>query len=179
MSGVKKPQKLSRRGFLFGGFRPKDDKEQIQSAAKPIAATEVDLDVLAAANVAYECKRYSEAADKYKDFIKSEPHNANARKRYGHSLYLCGKFIQAKVELERTIKILGEDNFSSLYLGLVFCRIGNGDKVLSVWKGYFNPEKIDVQREVNLQMALIESDPEFSLEEAADMVEKVLSESAA
>ncbi|SMF15285.1 tetratricopeptide repeat protein [Desulfovibrio gilichinskyi] len=178
MSDAKKPQKLSRRGFLFGGFRRKDDKEQANSAAKPIAAAEVDLDVLAAANVAYENKRYAEASEKYKDFIKSEPHNTNARKRHGHSLYMCGKFVQAKVEFERTIKILGEDNFASLYLGLIFCRIGNVEKALSAWKGYFDPKKIEVQREINLQMALIESDPEFSLAEAADMVEKVLNESA-
>ncbi|WP_031483024.1 tetratricopeptide repeat protein [Maridesulfovibrio frigidus] len=176
MSGSKKPQKISRRGFLFGGFRKKDDKEQLNSAAKPIAATEVDLDVLASANVAYENKRYVEASEKYRDFIKSEPHNANARKRFGHSLYMSGKYIQAKVELERSLKILGEDNFSALYLGLTYCRMGKNEKVLAVWKGYFNPEKINIQREVNLQMALIESDPEFPLAEAADMVEKVLGE---
>ncbi len=178
MSVKKKPQKLSRRGFLFGSFRKKEDREQPQSAAKPIAAKEVNLDTLAEANVAYENKRYEEAAEKYKDFIKTEPQNADARKRLGHCLYKCGKYIQAKVELERAIRILGKDNFSYLYLGLLLCRAGAGKKALPVWKLYFDPENITLQREINLQIALIESDPEASFDEAANMIEQIIEETA-
>ncbi len=178
MSDKKKPQKLSRRGFLFGGFRKKEDREQPQSAAKPIAAKEVNLDTLAQANVAYEKGRYEEAAEKYKEFIKTEPQNADARKRLGHCLYKSEKYIQAKVEFERAIRILGKDNFSYLYLGLLLCRAGAGKKAIPVWKLYFDPENITLQREINLQIALIESDPDASFEDAADMVEKVIEETA-
>ncbi|WP_027723433.1 tetratricopeptide repeat protein [Maridesulfovibrio zosterae] len=178
MSGKKKPQKLSRRGFLFGGFRNKEDREQPQSAAKPIAAKEVDLDTLAQANVAYENKRYEEASEKYKEFIKTEPQNADARKRLGHCLYKCEKYIQAKVEFERAIRILGKDNFSYLYLGLLLCRAGAGKKSIPVWRLYFDPENITLQREINLQIALLESDPEASFVDAADMIEKIIEETA-
>ncbi|WP_320171063.1 tetratricopeptide repeat protein [Maridesulfovibrio sp.] len=130
MTAQKKPQKLSRRGFLFGGFRNQNDKEQAKSAAKPIAAKEVNLDVLAQANVAYENGRFEEAAEQYREFIKTEPQNADARKRLGHCLYKCGKYVQAKVEFERAIRILGKDNFSYLYLGLLLCRAGAGKKAL-------------------------------------------------
>ncbi|MFW5499932.1 MULTISPECIES: tetratricopeptide repeat protein [unclassified Maridesulfovibrio] len=178
MSDKKKAQKLSRRGFLFGGFRKKEDREQAQSAAKPIAAKEVNLDTLAEANVAYENGRFEEAAAKYKEFIKTEPQNADARKRLGHCLYKAEKYIQAKVEFERAIRILGKDNFSYLYLGLLLCRAGAGKKALPVWKLYFDPENITLQREINLQIALIESDSEASFEDAANMVEKVIEETS-
>lgn len=134
--------------------------------------------MLATANVAYENQRYEEAAEKYKEFIKAEPQNADARKRLGHCLYKCEKYVQAKVELERAIRLLGKDNFSFLYLGLVLCRAGAGKKALPVWKLYFDPENITLQREINLQSALIESDPEASFEEAADMIERVIEETA-
>ncbi|CCO23535.1 tetratricopeptide repeat protein [Maridesulfovibrio hydrothermalis] len=178
MSDRKKPKKVSRRGFLFGGFRKKDDREQPQSAAKPIAAKEVNLDTLAQGNVAYENGRYEEAAEKYKEFIKTEPQNAEARKRLGHCLYKSGKYIQAKVEFERSIRILGKDNFSYLYLGLLLCRAGAGQKALPVWKLYFDPENITLQREINLQIAMIESDPEASFEDAANMIEKIIEETS-
>ena len=178
MADKKKPQKLSRRGFLFGSFRNKEDREKPQSAAKPIAAREVNLDILAEANVAYENERYDEAAEKYKEFIKIEPQNADARKRLGHCLYKAERYIQAKVEFERAIRILGKDNFSYLYLGLLLCRAGAGKKAVPVWKLYFDPENITLQREINLQIALIESDPEASFEEAADMVEKIIAETS-
>ncbi|NDV23002.1 tetratricopeptide repeat protein [Desulfovibrio sp. JC022] len=178
MSDKKKAQKLSRRGFLFGGFRKKEDREQIQSAAKPIAAKEVNLDTLAEANVAYENSRFEEAATKYKEFIKTEPQNADARKRLGHCLYKNEKYVQAKVEFERAIRILGKDNFSYLYLGLLLCRAGAGKKAVPIWKLYFDPENITLQREINLQIALIESDPEASFEDAANMVEQVIEETS-
>ncbi|WP_432738173.1 tetratricopeptide repeat protein [Maridesulfovibrio sp. FT414] len=178
MADKKKPQKLSRRGFLFGGFRDKNDREQPQSAAKPIAAKEINLDTLAQANVAYENKRYDEASEKYKEFIKTEPQNPDARKRLGHCLYKTGKYVQAKVEFERAIRILGKDNFSYLYLGLLLCRAGAGKKAVPVWKLYFDPENITLQREINLQIAMIESDPEASFEDAADMIEKIIEETA-
>lgn len=178
MSDKKKAQKLSRRGFLFGGFRKKEDREQVQSAAKPIAAKEINLDTLAEANVAYENNRFEEAAEKYKEFIKTEPQNADARKRHGHCLYKTEKYVQAKVEFDRAIRILGKDNFSSLYLGLTLCRNGSGKKAVPVWKNYFDPQNITLQREINLQIALIESDPEVSFEEAANMVERVIEETS-
>ena len=174
MSDTKKPRKLSRRGFLFGGLRNKKDKEQVHSSAKPIAAAEADFSVLAAANVDYENERHEEAVGKYREFIKTEPQNADARKRLAHCLYLNGKYIQSRVEFERAIKLLGKDNFSFLYLGLTFCRLGIGKKAIAVWKRYFDAGNITVQREINIQLALMEADPETSLADAADMVEKVL-----
>lgn len=126
--------------------------------------------------MAYENKRYEEAAEKYKEFILTEPQNPDARKRLGHCLYKCGKYVQAKVEFERAIRILGKDNFSCLYLGLLLCRAGAGKKAVPVWKLYFDPENITLQREINLQIALIESDPDVSFENAADMVEQIIEE---
>lgn len=175
----KKMQRISRRGFLFGGFRKSEDRESLKGAAKPIAACEADLDTLAQANLAYEKERYEEAAEKYREFVKTEPDNADARKRYGHSLYMSGRYVQARVELNRAMKILGKDNFSSLYLGLCFCRMGRGEKVAETWKDYFNPSQVEVQREINLQLAMIETDPETDLCECADMVEKSLCEAVA
>ncbi|WP_027178929.1 tetratricopeptide repeat protein [Maridesulfovibrio bastinii] len=176
MADEKKSRRLSRRGFLFGGLRKLKERENPNTVSKPIAARELDLELLAEGNVAYENGRYAEAAEKYKTFVRIEPENSDARKRLGHCLYLEGKYIQARVELSRALKILGKDNFSSLYLGLCFCRMGRGSDAVASWKGYFNPNKIEIQREVNLQLAMIETDPETDLAVCADMVEKALSD---
>lgn len=174
MAEEKSSRKLSRRGFLFGGIKKITDRENARVAAKPIAGKGADVNLLAEANVAYEKGRYEEAIEKYREFIKIEPENAEARKRYGHSLYKDGRYIQARVEFSRVLKILAKDNFSSLYLGLCFCRMGRGEDAVESWKNFFNPAQIDLQREVNLQIALIESDPDVTISECADHVEKTV-----
>lgn len=174
MEKEKKSQKMSRRGFLFGGLRKIKDRESLKSPAKPIAASGADLNLLAQANLAYEDRQYEKAAEKYHDFVKIEPDNVDARKRYGHCLYMNGRYVQARVEFSRVIKIIGKDNFSALFLGLCFCRMSKRDKVPATWKEFFNPEQIEVQREVNLQLAMIETEPEMDLNECADMVEQAL-----
>ena len=149
---------LSRRKLLFGAFRRKAEDWEPEA---PVSSSDESEAVLKEANRAYSSGELAEAARGYREYLKLEPQDAEARQRLAWCFYNMGKLVQAKVEFERIIRQKeGKDNFSFLYLGLTLCRMGKPDKAAVVWKRYFNPQNIDVQRELNVQTALIESGDE-------------------
>ena len=175
--GGKAPQKkeevdLNKRRMLFGVV---DKLRGAESA--PMAAVAQAAPVLAEANAAFAAGNWAEATEKYKEFLAQESANGEARQRLGECLYRQGRYIQAKVEFERLMQKNHKDNSALLFLGLVLARLERLDKAAVVWKLFFNPHNVMVQRELNLQIGLIEiatEDAPASHAEVADAVEQAL-----
>lgn len=198
-------KKISRRDMLFGGFRrireareaPDYDIRNVRRGSTDEAsASEPDLpdavsaqpsgrgggdetapELLSPADRACLAGDYESAVEGYREMIRENPANGAAQRRLGWCLYRDGQFIQARVAFERALRAESTDSFAALYLGLCWAQLGKPAKAAAAWKGYFNPSTINLQREVNVQLALLETDEEPDPAAAADAVEAAISES--
>ncbi len=166
---------ISRRDLLFGALkklrRDDDFKEE-----PPIPKAPADgPDHFALGNAALASRDYKTAMDHYRQLVRTAAAHTEARRRLGYCLYRMGQYIQARVEFERILRD-GNDNFSSLYLGLTLARMNMPEKAIKAWKGYFNPDEVRIAREVNLQCALLASPDPPQATDAADDVEDAVEE---
>jgi tetratricopeptide (TPR) repeat protein len=163
----------SRRNFLLGAvrrFRNEDD-------TGPAASTAACIDVMKEANALYVDEQWEEARHKYKQCMDADKNDADVRYRLGVCLYRTGMYRQAKLEFERALRIRREYMDAFLYLGLTMIRLERPDKALGLWKRYFNPGAVAVQRELNLQVGLMEEGVTDSPEAIAGAVEKAIAQS--
>jgi len=142
----------SRRNFLMGAIR----RVKNEKATGPEASTAEAIDVMKEANSLYVDQKWEEAREKYKECIDCDKNDADIRYRCGVCLYKVGKYRQAKLEFERALRIDREYKDALLYLGLTMVRLERPEKAMALWKQYFNPSAIEVQRELNLQMGMLE-----------------------
>lgn len=181
VSEKKKSKPLSRRDFLFGGLRKlrgEDDAPKKQDFAALAAATQgVTKDEAQEAkaafgrgNEAYAVADYTAAIPEYRQCVKLFPAHLEARKRLGYCLYRTGQFIQARVEFDRVLRETKKDNYSALYLGLTYAQMGKVEKAVAAWRQYYNTDEVRIMRELNLQIALLESPEKPDL---ADVVEEI------
>lgn len=180
----KKDSGFSRRDFLFGGLRKlrRDDKEEKKQDFSALAAATEGVskddaaqakDHFAKANEAYAKADYATAAPLYRECITLFPAHLEARKRLAYCHYRIGKYIQARVEFDRVLHE-GKDNFASLYLGLTHCRMKKPQKAVTAWKGYFNTEEVRIMRELNVQIAMLDSPEPPDPIDVADQVEDAI-----
>lgn len=176
---VMQDKKFSRRDILFGGLRKLRNfgGDANQAAAPKPAAPAAPSEFaqrLAAGHAAYGRGDHAAAAEEYRACVSLDPNHGDARRRLGYCLYRLGQHLQAKVELERALRILGRDNFSSLYLGLALARMDRAVDAVAAWRNYYNQDEVRIMRELNLQIALLESPEPTSAADAADNVEEAV-----
>ena len=162
----------SRRNFLFGAVRRLKREED-----QPVASTAGGIEVIKAANALYVDEQWEEARLKYKECLEEDKNDADVRYRLGVCTYKVGKYRQAKLEFERTLRIDQTYQDAFLYLGLTMVRLGRSDKAPGLWSRYFNPSAVKVMRELNLQLGLLESGQPDPDEEIACALEKAIAES--
>lgn len=163
---------VSRRRLLFGFLDRVRGGEQT-----PMASASTTAPMLAAANAAFGAGSFEAAAGHYREFLKHETENREAHQRLGECLYRLGQYIQAKVEFERVLQKNHKDTRALLFLGLALARLERVEKAAVVWKLHFDPHNVSVQRELNIQIALIETageDDKPHHAAVADAVERVL-----
>lgn len=160
----------SRRNFLFGAIR----KVKNEKSTGPEASTAEAIDSIKEANALYVDEQWEEAREKYKECIACDKNDADVRYRCGVCLYKVGKYRQAKLEFERTMRIDREYKDALLYLGLTMVRLEKPEKAVALWKQYFNPQAIPVQRELNLQIGMMEQGVMDSPETIAEAVESAI-----
>ena len=163
----------SRRNFLFGAVR----RLKNEDADQPVAATASAIDVMKEANGLYVDEQWEEARLKYKDCLKEDQNDADIRYRLGVCSYRVGKYRQAKLEFERCLRIDQKYSDAFLYLGLTMVRLDRPEKAPALWSRYFNPGAVKIQRELNLQLGLLESGQKDPVEVIAQAVEKAIAES--
>ncbi len=156
---------VSRRRLLFGFM----DKLRGEPEAAPVASASQTAPMLAAANAAFAAGTWDAAEGHYREFLKAESENVEARQRLGECLYRQGRYIQAKVEFERIMQKDRSNNRAILFLGLVLARLDRVHKAAVVWKLHFDPHSVLLQRELNLQIALVEAVVEGSEDEGAGL----------
>jgi len=157
----------SRRNFLFGAVR-RIKKEKLIG---PTASTAGAIATINEANGLYVDGDWEEARLKYKDCIDCDKNDADIRYRCGVCLYKTGKYRQAKLEFERVLRLQRDYKDAFLYLGLTLVRLEKPEKAAALWKQYFNPQAVQVQRELNLQIGMMEegiSDPSEMIAEAVE-----------
>lgn len=175
MSRDKNSTGISRRELLFGAvkkLRREDEWQEVREEQK--ARSKISATLLQEGNALLEQGDYQAAAEKYRACVARESGFLEARRRLGYCLYRLSQFIQARVEFERVLYTNKRDNFCSLYLGLCMARLGKADKAAKAWETYFNPDEIAIQREINIHLALFETDTPPAIEEVADAIEEVV-----
>ncbi|MDK2954795.1 MAG: hypothetical protein PWQ57_291 [Desulfovibrionales bacterium] len=171
-------KKISRRDLLMGGVRRlrknaesiaqlRADDSPLKRAGKPPVSM-FDLGERALAE-----GELDKAAQRLRECVKADPNDLLARLKLGEALYRLDKFIQARVELDRILRTDSENHLARLYLGLTMCKMGKPDKVKAAWEGYFEPENLELQREINIQLAFLETEEDLDLDEVAACVERV------
>jgi tetratricopeptide (TPR) repeat protein len=159
---------VNRRRLLFGFM----DKLRGVPESAPVASASETAPVLAEANAAFAAGSWEAAIAPYRKFLDAERENVEARQRLGECLYNLGRYIPAKVEFERIMQKNRNNNRAIVYLGLVLARLERVQKAAVVWKLHFDPHNVALQRELNLQIALVESaivpGPEGEAGEEAD-----------
>ncbi|MEW5773651.1 MAG: tetratricopeptide repeat protein [Thermodesulfobacteriota bacterium] len=170
-------KRFSRRDILFGGLRKLrafgEEKEPAPAAKAAPPASEL-AQRLAAGHAAFNRADYPAATEEYQACIRLDPNHPDVRRRLGYCLYRQARYVQAKVELERALRILGKDNYASLYLGLTLARMDRPADAVSAWRAYYNPDEIRIMRELNLQIALLEAPEPTTAEAAADAVDEAV-----
>ncbi len=162
----------SRRNFLFGAVR----RIKNEKADGPAASTAEGIEVIKDANSLYVDGSWEDACLKYKECLETDKNDADVRYRLGVCLYRVGKYRQAKLEFERTLRIQREYKDAFLYLGLTMVRLEKPEKAVALWKQYFNPLAVAVQRELNLQMGMLEEGMADPPDAIAEAVEKAIAE---
>ncbi|WP_285907625.1 tetratricopeptide repeat protein [Pseudodesulfovibrio pelocollis] len=162
----------SRRDFLMGAVR----RFRREENAGPAASTAACIDVMKQANALYVDEQWEEARQKYRQCLEDDKSDADVRYRLGVCLYRTGMYRQAKLEFERALRLRREYMDAFLYLGLTMVRLERPDKALGLWKRYFNPGALAVQRELNLQVGLMEEGVTDPPQTIAEAVEKAIAQ---
>ncbi|MDD3311876.1 tetratricopeptide repeat protein [Pseudodesulfovibrio sp.] len=170
---AKKEIDKSRRNFLFGAVR----RIRNENPDGPVAATASTVDAMKAANALYVDEEWDAARGKYMECMEADKNDADLRYRLGVCLYRLGKHLQAKLEFERALRIRRDYRDALLYLGLTLVRLDRAEKAVALWKQYFNPLAVPVQRELNLQIGMLEEGMADPPDAIAEAVEKAIAAS--
>ncbi|WP_419784955.1 tetratricopeptide repeat protein [Pseudodesulfovibrio sp.] len=171
---AKKEINTSRRNFLFGAVR----RIKKENPDGPIASTAGAVDAMKCANALYMDEDWDAAREKYMECMEADKNDADVRYRLGVCLYRLGKYLQAKIEFERALRIRREFQDALLYLGLTLVRLEKPEKAVALWKQYFNPLAVPLQRELNLQLGMLEEGMADSPTAIAEAVEEAIAASA-
>jgi tetratricopeptide (TPR) repeat protein len=163
---------LSRRDLLFRPLQGIRERDVVQ------APSGLDNECRGADNALKEGD-YARARDLYLQCLARTPENREARKRLAYSLFRLGKAETAREEFETYLSRYPGDSFAILYLGLLHASMGDVEQAARVWKGYFNLDQPVILREINLQLALLESGQSPSPEEVVRSVEEAIERQAA
>ncbi|MFW6325089.1 MAG: tetratricopeptide repeat protein [Desulfovibrionales bacterium] len=121
----------SRRDLFRGAFLRRN--EGSAASESDHARREIDA-TLDEAERLYAAGEYGRAAGLYQQVLKTRTAGINLRLRYGLSLYLSGKHIQARVEFSRAVRQEKENRFAHLLLGLAQYKTGQTDRAAGTWQ---------------------------------------------
>ncbi|GAB6888140.1 hypothetical protein JCM13304A_16380 [Desulfothermus okinawensis JCM 13304] len=140
---------LSRRDFLFA-FRQR-------FSTKPSRASSFTNKDAKKADEYLSQGKYEDARDIYLKMVEERSDNLVARQKLAYCYYKLGDIKNSMKEFLELKKRGVKSNFVSLYLGLCFAHRGDIPNAILSLKGFFDITKPIVQRAINLQIALYDS----------------------
>ena len=162
-----RPDELSRRA-LFGLL---SGRNRVSSAGDGRSG----LDPLAArADQLFKNGDFRQAAALYADMFEREPEQLEALRRQGLALMHAGIFEDALAVWERVLTMAPDDPAARLYQGLTHARAGSVDEAVAAWRCYRNYHQIELQRELNLIVALADDGRSPDAETLVERVETAL-----
>ncbi|MFN2329548.1 MAG: tetratricopeptide repeat protein [Chromatocurvus sp.] len=161
---------LSRRA-LFGMMV---GRKKVQAAGNGMSG----IDPLAVrADRLFRAARYAEAEPLYAELLEHEPEHLEVR----HQLALClmhtGRCPQARAAWDIVLAHQPDDPAALLYKGLSYAREGVIDLALETWRRYRNYRQVELQRELNLILALADEGRGLCAQEMVERVEAALADS--
>ena len=154
---------LSRRGLfgILGG------RKRVQSDATGVSG----IDPLAVrADRLFKDRQYAQAEALYAELVEREPEHLEARHRRALCLMHCERYAKARAVWEQVLAAAPDDPTAVLYQGLSHAREGSVDLALAAWRRYKNYHQIELQREINLIVAMADDGRDL---EPGDLVERV------
>jgi tetratricopeptide (TPR) repeat protein len=146
-----KPKTYSRRDFLFGLInRYRSDAFWGESTGFDPGTREADGYLKAG--------ELDKAAELLEEMLQKSPDHVQARQKLAYCYLQADKPERAASEFRKVLQRGREDNFTFLYLGLAQAKLGRLSEAVETWKGYFNVDRPLIQRALNLQIALFDSD---------------------
>lgn len=146
-----KPKTYSRRDFLFGMInRYRSDAFWGESTGYDPGTREADAYLKAG--------DFAKGAELLEEMLSKSPDHIQARQKLAYCYLKTDKAEQAASELNKVLQRGREDNFTFLYLGLALAKLGRLGDAVETWKNYFNVDRPLIQRALNLQIALYDSD---------------------
>jgi tetratricopeptide (TPR) repeat protein len=146
----RKPKTLSRRDLLF---RPMKGIRERDEVTAPAGLTGDCLD----ADQALKRGDYPQARELYQRCIASAPENKEARKRLAYAGYRMGDAEAARAEFESYLQRFPGTASPCSISASPTPHWGTYPLPTRVWKDYFNLDQPIILREINLQLALLES----------------------
>ncbi len=100
------------------------------------------------------------AMELYRAALRISSNDADIRRELGGCLYDLGQFIQARVEFERVLRILKQDNVAVLKLGFCLVQTGRPAKAAATWMRFTpnGPEEESLLRVLTAQCRLLEGE---------------------
>ncbi|MFN2287068.1 MAG: tetratricopeptide repeat protein [Chromatocurvus sp.] len=154
---------LSRRalfGMLVG-------RRKVQAAGTGLSG----IDPLAVrADRLFRAARYPEAEALYAELLEHEPGHLEARHRLALCLMHAERYSQARAAWDIVLEYQPDDPAALLYQGLSHAHEDAVDLALETWRRYRNYRQVELQREINLILALADEGRRLC---AGEMVERV------
>ncbi len=147
---------------------------ELTGATPPQAIAPLPAHLLAEAAEAQLGGDLPGAVERYRDYIKADPNNADVRFALGKCLYALGQHIQARVEFERTLMLRKQDLLATAFLGLTLLRLGKRERAIHVWQGLGPDSENAVHQELIAQRDLLEQDPETDVLAVLARIEPIL-----
>lgn len=160
--GLTRRQMLS---SLVGRFKQRDTFE------RDPASIVIDL---SSPNDLFQNGEYEQAAIELRQILNKHPDYLPGQKLFCLCLLKANHFLHAKQVLQEIKKKQGTESFCSLYLGLIAAKQGELQQAVQFWQNYKNLKQPIIQREINLQLALIEQEMTSDTRDIAQKVEQAI-----
>lgn len=158
---------LSRRGLfgILGG------RKRVQSDATGVSG----IDPLAVrADRLFKDRQYAQAEALYAELVEREPEHLEARHRRALCLMHCEHYAEARAVWSQVLEQVPDNPTALLYQGLSHAREGSVDQAVAAWRHYRNYRQIELQREINLIVALADDGRSLDPEDLVDRIETAL-----
>ncbi|HMB30487.1 MAG TPA: tetratricopeptide repeat protein [Desulfohalobiaceae bacterium] len=164
-----KVQSFTRRDLIFGILNrfQKRDTPRDRTGFSP-EAREIDHLI--------QKKDFQKAIPLLRTLLQKSPDHLQAKQKLGYCLLQQKDYETSLQVFEEILKDREQDNFSLLYYGLALAKLGKKNEAVETWKKYFNIDQPYIQRAINIQIALYETDGPGSLDDMVESIEQAIAD---